>query len=161
MAESVEKGKRLAAVPEGYEIYEKPSGQVFCRKKLPILITDEEMDVVKKELAKIRLGDCIVERKGVELIVHAPQTLQDSNDLPRKSRLFAAGLAEILKQSVQYQHVFQFELVDLKKRRFAASRWCFLGGIENWVHLEYNKPLADLAKKYLKHIGKESFYELM
>jgi len=59
------------SVPRGFEIYENPNGQVFLRKILPKLISDDELGVVKKELGRIsRLKGCRVERKLRVLTVY-------------------------------------------------------------------------------------------
>ncbi|MBI4858985.1 MAG: hypothetical protein HY815_01735 [Candidatus Riflebacteria bacterium] len=124
-ADSVEKGKRLTAVPDGHEIFET-YGQLFCRKRLPVVITDEEVEVVKKELAKHRLGDHIVERKGKDLIVHKPQTLHHS-EYEVRSFGFLAARDEVLRATRHYQPIMRFQLGDQEKRLFVLSRWCFRG----------------------------------
>jgi len=40
------------------------------------------------------------------------------------------------------------------------DRWCFQGSMDGWFHLSYAKPLAELAMKFVRHIGQKSFYEL-
>ena len=40
-------GNVLDAIPDGYEIYENPNAQVFLRKKMPQVITDEEIGAVQ------------------------------------------------------------------------------------------------------------------
>jgi hypothetical protein len=57
--------------------------------------------------------------------------------------------------------MMRFVLSDPASRTFDAERWCFLGSIDDWYFLEAGKPLATLLKKYLRHLGKQSFYELM
>lgn len=37
------------------------------------MIRDDEVKLVEKQLAKLKLRACIGERKGVDLIVHEPQ----------------------------------------------------------------------------------------
>jgi hypothetical protein len=78
-SETVETGKPLSSVPDGYEIYQKPNGKVFCRKRLPVLISDQEVEIIKKVLSKDRHGDRIVERKGKDLIVYeSDKSLNDA-----------------------------------------------------------------------------------
>jgi hypothetical protein len=43
-------GPLAGSVPEGFEIYETPSGQVYLRKKKPDLIKPAELALVEKEL---------------------------------------------------------------------------------------------------------------
>ena len=157
---SSEKGQILDEEPKGYEIYEKPDGQVFCRKTTPQVISDDEIAVVEKELARRQLKQCAVERKGKDLIVSEGQGLDLRGAL---GGLFMANPKAFEAISTNYRHyqpVLRFQLIDKEKREFALSRWCFLGSIDGWHFLSSGK-LGDLAKKYVKHIGKESFYELM
>jgi hypothetical protein len=72
----------------------------------------------------------------------------------------APGVIEYVNKTRSYQPLFRFQLTDKTKRLFSANRWCFLGNIEDWHLLDSERSLADLAKKYLKHIRKQSFYEL-
>jgi hypothetical protein len=56
----------------------------------------------------------------------------------------------------------KFRLCDDDKRLFSASRWCYRGSIDDWFPLfGDSKPLSKLANNYCRHIGEESFFELM
>jgi hypothetical protein len=57
--------------------------------------------------------------------------------------------------------MMRFILTDPAERTFDVQRWCFRGSVENWIYLDDGKPLAALLKKYVRHLGKESFYQLM
>lgn len=153
-------GTPASKIPEGYEIYEKPSGQVFCRKKLPVLITDDEVRLVETELSRRRLNACIVERKGEDLIIHEAQGGEGIHDLAKRFGIGKTQVADLIAKSQRYQPVLRFKLMDDEDRLFSAFRWCFKGSIDDWYPIDYEKPLAALAKKYVKHIGQESFYEL-
>lgn len=155
-------GARLAtSVPDGYELYETPAGQVFCRKKLPALITDDEVAVVKRELAKHNKANCIVDRKGKELIIHEPISMGNIRELTGLLGVTISSASEYMKKIQRYQPILRFLLMDEKKRVFSVFRWCFRGAIDGWYPLDYTKPLEKLASAYVKHIGKESFYELI
>jgi hypothetical protein len=60
----------------------------------------------------------------------------------------------------QYSKMMRFELVDAECRLFVAQRWCFLGSIDQWIFLDGPAPLSQLVDKYVRHLGKESFFEL-
>lgn len=150
---------RLDAVPAGYEVFEKPNGQVFCRKHLAVLISDEEVLLVEKELAKRQLKNCVVERKGKDLIVHEGQGMELSGGLAMLFLGRPKEFEQLQETSRHYMPVLQFRLSDKEKRLFALSRWCFRGSIDGWIFLAEGK-LPELAKKFVRHIGKESFYEL-
>ncbi|HKZ77528.1 MAG TPA: hypothetical protein VI750_07685 [Pyrinomonadaceae bacterium] len=54
----------------------------------------------------------------------------------------------------------QFVLVDDKRRLYQARCYCYLGSIDDWVEIGKGGPLATLAKRYIKHLGQESYFEL-
>ena len=63
-------GTLLDAVPDGYEIYENPNAQVFLRKAMPEIITDEEVVAVQIGLRKFAPSqNCIVGTKGEHIEV--------------------------------------------------------------------------------------------
>ena len=54
----------------------------------------------------------------------------------------------------------RFVLVDKAERLFAPERYCFRGSVDDWISIGPPAPLEKLAAKYLKHLGRESFFEL-
>ncbi len=72
-----------------------------------------------------------------------------------------AGLADRMIQSFTYSPMMQFVLVDKETREFEVERWCFRGSIDDWIMLDSSTNLQALVKKYARHLGQESFYELM
>jgi hypothetical protein len=130
-------GALVGSIPEGFEVYENPDAQVFLRKKLPRFITDPEIAVVREGLRN-HADDrhCMADVRERHIVVYH----SERGDL--------------------YQKVLRFTLVDEDARRFAVERWCFLGSIDNWVHLSGGGELAMLVERYVPHIGQESFFEL-
>lgn len=59
-----------------------------------------------------------------------------------------------------YHAELQFVLVDDKRRLYQARRYCYLGSIDDWIEIGKRGPLATLAKRYIKHLGQESYFEL-
>jgi hypothetical protein len=73
----------------------------------------------------------------------------------------AQSLQEKLTRLDDFTAYLRFELSDPKtssERSFSASRFHF--SREKWFHLSSGK-LEDLLSRYISHIGKESFYELV
>jgi hypothetical protein len=133
-----EDGVLVESIPEGYEVYENPDAQVFLRKKLPRFITEEEIAVVRQGLRKHAKGrHCMADVRERQIVIYH----SERGDL--------------------YQKVLRFTLIDEDRRRFAAERWCFLGSIDDWIHLSGNADLATLVERFGPHIGKESFFQLM
>ncbi len=132
-----EEGVLVGSIPEGFEVYENPDAQVFLRKKLPRFITDQEIADVREGLRKYAKGrHCMADVREKHVVVYH----SEGGDL--------------------YQKVLRFTLVDENTRRFAAERWCFLGSIDDWVHLSGGGELTKLVERYGPHIGRESFFEL-
>lgn len=129
-------GTLLDAVPDGYEIYENLNAQVFLRKTMPQIITDEEVVAVQIGLRKLAPSEsCIVGVKGPHIEVYQAQ-------------------------GGHYHQMLRFTLVDDKARWFSVDRWCFRGSIDDWFPLG-DGYLPKLVEKYCGHLGKESFFELM
>ena len=63
----------LSAVPEGYEVYEKPGGQVFLRKPPKQLIHEAELEIIRRELAKFpKCRGTMLEIKKKVATLHVP-----------------------------------------------------------------------------------------
>jgi hypothetical protein len=63
-------------------------------------------------------------------------------------------------QGGYFYQMLRFTLVDEKARSFSADRWCFRGSIDDWFPLDCGE-LRKLVEKYCRHLGKDSFFELM
>lgn len=159
---STKKDGNLAdAVPEGYEVYENPNAQVFLRKLVPQLVTPEEIATVEQG---IRVKHFIVEAKKDAIVVFLPH--QDADSLAERLRpLMPFGMgfpsAFQVEQHSHYTPMMRFILRDKERRRFSVERWCFLGSIDTWFPLAAADELSNQVKKFVPHLGKESFFELM
>jgi len=57
--------------------------------------------------------------------------------------------------------VMRFVLADPEQRLFLAERFCFRGSVEDWIDIGGPpQKLSSGLKKFIKHLGKESFFEL-
>ena len=70
------------------------------------------------------------------------------------------GTENLLPQLISYSPVLHFVLVDDKKRVFTVERYCFLGSIDDWITIGKPDKLQNQVKKYVKHLGQESYYGL-
>ena len=103
-----------------------------------------------------------VELKKDTLVIY--ESCQDLGGLDRLASLWGnlSAEKEFLKRHTHYQPVMRFILDDRKKRLFRAERWCFRGSIDGWLDI-MSRPsdtLPALVKQFIKHLGKESFFEL-
>ena len=66
---------------------------------------------------------------------------------------------DITAQGIHYSPMLQFLLEDEKRRTFTAQRYCFIGSIDDWIDIGHG-PLTTLVKRYVKHLGQESYFDL-
>jgi hypothetical protein len=162
-------GTALDTLPKGYEIHESPEhGQVVVRKSQPSAITaDERETVVQAVRQSSGLKHFIVEIEGDSLVLWTPSMdVSEADDMIRDlagpvSIPRAQQLQTLLFNRSHYMKMLRFVLVDPERRVFAVERWCFRGSIDDWIHIGGHGSLNDLISKYAKHLGKESFFELM
>lgn len=70
-------------------------------------------------------------------------------------------LREVSMRSLTYQAVMRFVLVDRDKRLFSAERYCFRGSADDWIAISPDgATLPAHLKKFTRHLGKESFFDL-
>jgi len=151
-------GDLVDAVPEGYEVYENPDGQVFLRKVRPQVVTPFEVAVVEEGLKRYAPGqNCVVDLQREHIVVyHAERVAFD---------LEGFGFRQLPARYRNYAKVMRFTLVDEAARTFRVQRWCFRGSIDGWIDLYLSGggrgTLRDLVKTFCPHIGQESFFDLM
>jgi hypothetical protein len=163
---SMNSGDDLAdSIPKGYEIHENPNAQVFLRRIVPQLVTQEEIATVGKGVrASANAKHAIVEAKKDAIVVHLPH--EDPESLIEDLRpLLGAGTtlpsAFHVERYLHYTPMMRFMLRDKERRLFSVERWCFRGAIDDWYFLAGGAELSKQVKKYVPHLGKESFFELM
>jgi len=156
-------GPLADTVPDGYEVYENPNGQVFLRKKKPAIISDSEIRVVDEGMRKYsdieyyRLDT----KKNAIIVYLADQDVEKIGELlPETYILTYGGMEKALDSLLDYSPMMRFVLTDNEKKKFVAERYCFLGSIDDWIYIGGPDKLENLTKRYLKHLGKESFFEL-
>ena len=71
------------------------------------------------------------------------------------------SVREVLEKSLRYSPVMRFVLADADARLFDVERMTYSGD-GGWQGLTWPPlPLKKAVKEYLRHLGKESFFELM
>lgn len=179
----------VAAIPDGYEIYEKPdSAQVFLRRILETEITPAESQFVLETCRRLTDTEAVLVDVTVdELIVFfadAPPALlapilpeetfkeiirQIGGNVALRKALFGDESPESsLKRQAEswrvnrgtYLPVLRFTLTDLKRRLFAVDRWCSRGSVDDWIPLSVNLSIDEAVLKFAPHLGRESFFDL-
>jgi hypothetical protein len=155
-------GPLVNSVPEGFEIYENVGGQVFLRRQQPKLITDEEWAMVKEALKLHPEGwrYRLEVKKTTIVIFEAPDNTAglESIALPWISK---TEIKQAAIQNANYIAVMRFVVADPEKRLFLAERFSFRGSVDDWIDIGGPaQQLSVLLKKFIKHLGKESIFEL-
>ncbi|MBI2924073.1 MAG: hypothetical protein HYY24_00010 [Verrucomicrobia bacterium] len=154
----------LSEIPAGYEVLEKPNGQVFLRKPPKKLIHDDELETIRTELAKYpKCKGVIVEVERGLVTLHCPDTgsldrLYEALPFPL---IRGATWEEYRIKHATYTPMMRFVLLDKTARTFQTERYCFRGSIDRWIDVGRPGGLAALCRLYVRHLGEESFYELM
>jgi hypothetical protein len=153
-------GPLADGLPEGFEIHETVNGQVFLRRKQPKLIQDEEAACIEGRLSPPRGSHLYkVEARGEMLTI-----FESADNLSALNKVCpwvdSKKEAEFRERFAHYQPVMRFILVDVASRRFAPERYCFRGSVEDWITIGPPAPIKQLAAKYLKHLVRDSFFEL-
>lgn len=166
-------GEPLDAIPEGYEIREDPAtGIVTLRKVRPTEISPLEIKILSAGVRQhAGLEYFIVDVEGDNLVVYLPDRSEDMAD--EMFERFGGHLLVSphrmqehkvwLMRHSSYTKMMRFRLVDPAERLFVVQRWCFRGGVDDWIGLggRTAQPLPDLVRTYVQDLGKESFYELV
>lgn len=158
------KGELVDTLPEGYEIYERlEEGQVFLRKQQARMFLEEETALIKDLLTDKSMSFHYMHQQNGryltiyessqssllidEIMAHAINVLKKPEDI-------AAKMARIGR----FTAVLRFRVEEAGARGFTAERFCFLGGIDDWIFLEQSGSLEKLAEKYIRLLGTDKFY---
>ncbi len=116
------------------------------------------LSIVRKGSLKPKL--VYTNRRGKEYYLHVGKT-KKGNQRYYFSMKNTGELATEVPEG--YLPIFRFILVDQEQRLFTAERFCFKGRIDDWITLLScgEESLQTLATRYVKHLGEDSFYELM
>ncbi len=152
-------------LPAEYEIRDNISGQVTIRLVRPQLITDQEVRELESAVAEIVPANRFyVDRDEKTLTVYVKAFDRECADILRHAGgpfLDEERLEEYMSRSGRYEHTFRFNLFDAKWRVFQTQRYCYRGSVDAWIDIGGPGFLPDLAETYLKHIGQESYFDLI
>jgi hypothetical protein len=153
-------GPLVDILPKGFEIHENVGGQVFLRRIQKKLITEQELDLTRSALAAHAEEWLYKTEVKKNMIV-----IYETESHGRLSDALAPWVNPALEKQFRIRHayymaVLRFILTDPARRLFAPERYCFRGSVDDWINLGPSAPLPALIKKYVKHLGKASIYDL-
>lgn len=169
-------------LPDGMEVRENVHGQVAVRRVRPARFTTMEQRLLRAAMDNLRPFAYLLDIDGNAATVYA--SAEDRKCfLESLDAEFADGFAEALSKALakryspelvemfrarrkerkanrpRYYPLLRFVIEDRWERRFAVERVCF-SGESSWVRLEV-LPLSAAAMKYLPHLGRDSFFDLI
>ncbi|MEO0759699.1 MAG: hypothetical protein AAFY78_22820 [Cyanobacteria bacterium J06648_16] len=159
-------GNLVDQIPDGFEVYENPNARVFLRRIPKKIITDAEVQVVNQSLERFsEVKPFVIDIK--KEIIYIFTTGQDISRLSEWVRSTADQfnrdddtVEQLIQRSIRYTSDLRFRLVDKQKRSFQTERYCYLGSIDDWIHIGPEDSLESLIQTYIPHLGQESFFEL-
>jgi hypothetical protein len=159
-------GDLAEGIPAGFEIYENPNAQVFLRRIPPKIITDEEHQIVEDGMRQYTsVKDYKIDVRGHAIVIYTADqdidTLADIVRHPHTSASEHARIMQSLHESIHYSDMMKFVLVDDERRTFVTQRYCFLGSVDDWIDIGRHGKLGNLVRTYVKHLGKDSYVELV
>ena len=174
----------LTRLPAGYEICEDINGRVSIRRIRPRQVAVAEERLVVSVLFQTRPHGykAAVRDNAITIFASALDRKTYSGSLDAEfAEGFAAALEETLARKygreladlfrvrrqardgsgghLRYYPLLQFELADRRRRLFKVKRIYFTGD-QDWLLLE-TLSLSAALMKYLPHLGKDSFFDLL
>lgn len=169
-------------LPNGMEIRENVHGQVTVRRGRLARFTPMEERLLRAAMENLRPFAYLLDIDGNAATVYA--SAEDRKCfLESLDAEFADGFAEALTKALtkrysselvemfrarrkrqnakrpRYYPLLRFVIEDKQERMFAVERVCF-SGESSWIRLEV-LPLSAAVMKYLPHLGRDSFFDLI
>jgi len=171
-----------ADLPEWLEVRENVHGRVSVRRKRRRQFTKLEERLLHSALERFRPFAYALDVEGAAATVYASaedrKCFLESLDAefadsfadaltralakrcsPELVEMFRARRKEQNTKRPRYYPLLRFVITDKRKRRFAVERVCF-SGESSWIRLEV-LPLSAALMKYLPHLGRDSFFDLI
>ncbi len=153
-------------LPAGYELRENPiTAIVTVRKSQASSILPLEEEFLRREAIRLSgINQVIVDREPQCLVVYTPDTneagaIRMLSYLAGPNRVTDTLVSSIINENT-FSPMLRFMLTDADERLFTLERWCFSGSIDDWIYVCGDESLDDLARRYLPHLGRDSFFEM-
>jgi len=179
-----DRARAMDALPDGYEVRESINGHVSIGRRRARHIREAEESLVRAALRRIRpfAYELEVGRKSLTIFASSQDWKCFSESVDAEfSAGFAAALEEMFERRYgreladlfrarrlrrdghsrrpRFYPLLRFELVDRTRRIFRVRRICFTGD-SDWLDLQ-DLPLPAAVMRYVPHLGRDSFFNLM
>jgi hypothetical protein len=148
-------------IPNGYQVTESINGQVSLARTQQRVISEAEEETVRSSLKNLNLTLHHVKVKGNAILVHEPlRSTHLLDDLRPFMRHESGGEMQAWVRRGNYAPVLRFVLDDEGSRTFHVERMTYRGDC-GWSWSLGSGKIEHLVEKYLPHLGKESFFDLL
>jgi hypothetical protein len=167
------KGELVEQIPEGWKISESVNGIVSLVKDRPSQILPQEVAAVEAAVArhpKSHNYRVAVKHNRVEVYERIGP---DADEVLGVLAEFGLGpvlgpqasgrldqLRTRMDRQAQFTPVLRFTLADAEQRTFYTERWCYLGSIDDWIHVSRMGSLDGLAREWIPRLGTDAFFEV-
>ncbi len=159
------KDKPVEEIPDGYTITESVNGVVSLSKAQTSQLHAAEIDAVKAAVARhpqhrnYRVNARPKRIEVYELVGPDAETLiADLGSMVRVLPDAAKKITAEIERYAQFTPVLRFTLIDVDTHAFAAERMCYLGSIDDFIHVGYG-PLEPMASNIIATLGTDEFFE--
>jgi hypothetical protein len=156
----------LDAMPSGFEIAESINGVVSVRRADPSRpqVPPADLETVCTEVARHEhLRRYVVDGREGEIFIHESEQSFDPEGVREMAALFGVSVERVRAASIRrrprFAPVMKFAPEPISAGVYVVHRMTY-GGHGGW-HMLSAGPLAALARRYVGHLGKESFFELL
>jgi hypothetical protein len=160
-------GTLAKKLPAGFEVYENPEkGRLYLRKKRPSRILPLEHQMLADGIRKYAQIDYFVLDVAEDtLTVYLPNVdveaaAETLTYLTPEAKLKYPSLKDWLLNYSDYFPEIRFVLTEENRRLFMLERMCYRTAATDWLPIAGPAPLNQLITKFLKHLGKESLFDL-
>lgn len=166
-----QKGEPLDEIPEGYEITESVNGIVSLAKARAKLLMEQEVAIVKSAIRKhpqAKKYRFDVKSKEVTIYEQVGPDLQELATMMVTEFGFPGAITDDFNRRIEEEHkiytqytpIMKFILNDKENRLFRAQRMCYFGSVDDWIDIEYNKTIEELAGALVPTLGTDEFFQL-
>jgi hypothetical protein len=152
-------------IPDGYTISESVNGVVSLSKTQVSLLREEEINAVKAAVARHpKSRNYRVNARPKRIEIYESVGPDAETLISKMGSLFpifpgtTSRLSADLDRSAQFTPVLRFTLIDADTRTFEAERMCYLGSIDDFIHIGYG-PLEPMASDMIATLGTDEFFE--
>jgi hypothetical protein len=165
------KGELVKQIPDGYEIRESVNGIVSLAKARTKLLTEKEVKIVKVAIEKhpqARMYQLDVKSNEMTINEQEGPDFQELAKMLTEEFSFPGAVPEEFNRRMeeeydiyaQFTPIMKFIISDEENRLFRAQRMCYFGSVDDWIDIEYNKSIEELANKLIPTLGTDAFFEL-